>query len=65
MEHLNRIAKQMMENLGSNINKPQCVQLIGKSLGVVKNICYRFQKEADVHENKDYHTIPSFKKDLL
>ena len=55
----------MMENLDSNINKPQCVKLIGKALGVVQNVCNRFEKEADVHENKDCHTISSFKKDSL
>lgn len=34
-------------------------------MGVVKNVCNRFEKETDAHENKDCHTIPSFKKDLL
>ena len=56
--------KCMMENLGSNINRKQCREIVGKSLGTVKHICAIFEKEADVHENKEYHTIPSFPKDL-
>jgi len=31
MEHLNRIMKCMMENLGSNINKKQCMEIVGNS----------------------------------
>jgi len=60
IEHLNRT----VENLGSNINKQQCLEMIGKCLGTVKHICTRFENGADVHENKDYHTVPSFTKDL-
>lgn len=64
MEHLNRRLKFMMANLGSNISKPQCVEKIGKCLGVVAEICTRFEQEAEIHDNKDFHTFPAFIKDL-
>ena len=48
----------MMENLGSNIDEPQCMKLIYRKffLGVVSNVCARFQEEADMNENKGFHT---------
>ena len=63
MEHLNRRLKFMMENLGSNI-KPQCVQSVGRTLGVINKLCSRFEDEAGAYKNKDYHTFPAFKKDM-
>ena len=63
MEHLNRRLKFMMENLGSNI-KPQCVQTVGQTLGVISKLCSHFEDEADATKNKSYHTFPTFKKDL-
>ena len=63
MEHLNRRLKFMMENLGSNI-KPQCVQTVGCTLGVISKLCSHFEDEADATKNKSFHTFPSFKKDL-
>lgn len=63
MEHLNRRLKFMMENLGSNI-KPQCVQTVGCTLGIISKLCSHFEDEADAMKNKSFHTFPSFKKDL-
>ena len=63
MEHFNRRLKFMMENLGSNI-KPQCVQTVGQTLGVISKLCSHFEDEADATKNKSYHTFPTFKKDL-
>ena len=64
MEHLKRRLKFMMANLGSNISKPQCVEEISKCLGVVAEICTKFEQEAEIYDNKDFHTFPSFQKDL-
>ena len=63
MEHLNRRLKFMMENLGSNV-KPQYIKSLGRSLGIISKLCCRFEDEADTYKNKDYHTFPTFKKDL-
>ena len=63
MEHLNGRVKSMMENLGSNL-KPQCIQTVGRTLGIINKLCGRFEDEADASKNKDYHTFPAFKKDL-
>ena len=49
MEHLNRRLKFMMANLGSNISKPQCVEEINKYLGVVAEICTKFDQEAEIY----------------
>ena len=35
-----------------------------KRLGVVAEICTRFEQEAEIHDNKDFHIFYSFKKDL-
>ena len=53
-----------MENLGFNINKLQCMKLIGNSLAVVSNVCARFQEEADMNENKGYQSFPKCNEDL-
>ena len=63
MEHLNRRLKFMMENLGSNI-KPECVQTLGRTLGIISKLCGHFEDEADATKNKSFHTFPSFNKDL-
>lgn len=63
MEHLNRWLKIMLRNLGSNIN-PSTAQRAAKGLGVVQKVCTQFMTETDMTENKDFHTIPTMKKDL-
>ena len=37
---------------------------ISKCLGVVAEICTRFEQEAEIHDNKDFHIFYSLKKDL-
>ena len=63
MEHLNRRLKIMLCNLGSSIN-PSTAQRAAKGLGVVQKICTQFISDNNFKENKDFHTIPSIKKDL-
>ena len=41
----------MMANLGSNIWKLQCVEEISKCLGVVAEICIRFEQEEGIYDN--------------
>lgn len=63
MEHLNRQLKGCIRSTGSNIY-PTTIQCAAKSLGPVSHVCTQFEKELSLSVNKDYHTYPSFKKDL-
>lgn len=63
MEHLNRQLKKCIRSAGSNIY-PTAIQRVAKSLGPVSHICSQFENEISLSANKDYHTYPSFKKDL-
>lgn len=63
MEHLNRRLKGMMGNLGSNA-KPAAIERLGKSLGVVNQVCSRFQLETNTPINKGYYSYPKFTEDL-
>lgn len=63
MEHLNRRLKIMLRNLGSNI-MPQTAKRTARILGVVEKICAQFKAETGITQNKDFHSVPSVKKDL-
>jgi len=63
MEHLNRRLKRCIRSAGSNIY-PKAIERVAKSLGPISHVCTQFEKELALTENKDYHTYPSFKKDL-
>ena len=63
MEHLNRRLKGMMRGLGSNIT-PQCVERASKALGIVEEVCTNFEKSSNINPTKDYHSVPSFERDL-
>ena len=65
MEHLNRRLKIMIRRLGSNVS-PSTVIHASKALAVVDTVRLQFLKDdQESHvENKDYHTVPSIKKDL-
>ena len=60
---LNIHAKLMLRNLKSSINPPTA-QRAAKGLGVVQKVCTQFTSDNNFKENKDFHTIPSIKKDL-
>ena len=68
MEHLNRRLKIMVRRLGSNVS-PATVLRASKALAVVDTVRLQFLKDDlddSAHNigNKDFHTIPSIKKDL-
>jgi len=68
MEHLNRRLKIMIRKLGSNVSPPTVLRA-SKALAVVDTVRLQFLKDdldnsAQNTENKDFHTTPSFKKDL-
>ena len=63
MEHLNRRLKVMLRNLGSNI-MPSTAKRAARVLGVVEKICAQFKAETSITQNKDFHSVPSIKKDL-
>ena len=66
MEHLNRRLKIMIRKLGPNIS-PATVLRASKALAVVDIVRLQFLKDDDSLpnvENKDFHTVPSMKKDL-
>ena len=63
MEHLNKRLKGMMRGLGSNIT-PESVQRASKALGIIEAVCINFENISNVTATKDYHSMPSFEKDL-
>ena len=63
MEHLNRRLKKAIRSIGSNVH-PMAIQRAAKSLGPISTVMDQFEQETDLVENKDYHTIPSFARDL-
>ena len=63
MEHLNKRLKGCIRSAGSNIY-PKAIERVAKSLGPISHVCTQFEKELELTENKNYHTYPSFKKDL-
>ena len=63
MERLNRRLKCMITNLWSN-TKPEYIKSAGMSLGVIAKVCSTFEHEADTVDNKEFHTVPKFTKDL-
>ena len=63
MEHLNRWLKTIIANLGSN-TKPNNIKSAGMSLGIIAKVCSTFEQEAEVYENKEFHTFPKFTRDL-
>ena len=63
MEHLNKRLKGMLHGLGSNIS-PESVQHASKVLGLVETVCTNFENISNITSTKDYHSMPSFDKDL-
>jgi len=63
MEHFNGKLKTMIRNLGSNIT-PKTIHLAAKAFGIVNQVCYQFKRDSDVTNNKPYHLVPLFNKDL-
>jgi len=63
LEHLNRRLKGMLHGLGLNIT-PESVQRISKALGMIEAVCTDFEDVSNITSVKDYHSTPSFEKDL-
>ena len=63
LEHLNKRLKGMLHGLGSNIS-PESVQCASKVLGLVETVCTNFENVSNITPTKDYHSMPSFDKDL-
>ena len=54
MEHLNHRLKNIIRNMGSNIQPPSLVRA-AKSVGVVHNVCSLFEEEMRGHKEPDRH----------
>ena len=64
MEHLNRRLKEMIKNLGSNI-QPNTIKRAGESLDLIHHICSVFKEETKmIKKDTNSHKTPSFVKDL-
>ena len=63
IEHLNRRLKGMMRNLGSNIT-PEAVRRVSRALGTIETVCSNFEEVTNISVSKDYHSMPSFERDL-
>ena len=63
LEHLNRVAKNALGGLSSNITE-RSVDRIGKAVGVVSKLSHRFDGLNNVPTPSDYHTRKPKKKDI-
>ena len=64
MEHLNANLKCMLHHLGSNIT-PASVLRASRALGAVQTVCTNFEDISDISHDTDFHSRPSFEKDLM
>jgi L1 cell adhesion molecule like protein len=62
MEHLNRICKIAVTNLGAN-QTPNALKRVGKCVGVLSEVIATYDKEFSVTEKSGKHTAASAKKD--
>ena len=64
LEHLNRVVKDGMRTLSSNVNKTHAIERIGKSLKMLVNFLENFDKSSEVPSLHDHHSSRSSLKDL-
>ena len=64
MEHLNANLKCMLHDLGSNIT-PASVLCASRALGAEQTVCTNFEDISDISHDTDFHSRPSFEKDLM
>ena len=63
MEHLNRIAKDLVKGLGSNKTKA-AIGKVGKLIGVIDKFLRTFDKENGVSEDSGRHVRKNTHKDI-
>ena len=63
LEHLNRVAKNALGGLSSNITE-KSVERIGKTVGGMSNLSHRFDVDNNVPTPSDYHTKKPKHKDV-
>ena len=63
LEHLNRVAKNALGGLSSNITE-KSVERIGKTVGGMSNLSRRFDVDNNVPTPSDYHTKKPKHKDV-
>ena len=63
MEHLNRFIKCSIKHLGPNKTK-QCIQRIGRCIGIVDEIMTSFDNENNVATTSLHHSAPLIRTDL-
>ena len=63
MEHLNRVAKEVIKELGANkTHKTICH--VGKALGTISPVLDNFDKECGIADVSGLHTKPTIEKDV-
>ena len=63
LEHLNRRLKGMVSNLHSNVHK-SAIDRAAKSIGIVHDLCQRFEEHSGIVPESDLHSKPSVSKDI-
>ena len=63
MEHLNRMCKDALSNLGAN-KTPKAIERVGKALGPLHDFLQHFDKITEVHTGGSSHTTRSESLDL-
>lgn len=62
MEHLNRLVKEAMKNLGANKTEKAC-ERIGKALGTIRPVLHQFDDQISLLCPSGVHHISSMEKD--
>ena len=44
---------------------PQTAKRTARVLGVVEKICAQFKADTGITQNKDFHSVPSVKNDII
>ena len=63
LEHLNRVAKNALGGLSSNITE-KSVERIGKTVGMMSNLSHQFDMHNNVPTPSNYHTRKPKRKDV-
>ena len=64
-EHLNRIVKDGMKALSSNVNEAQAIERIGKSLRLLVDFLNNFDTCADIPVLHGHHSSKSYRRTYI
>ena len=63
MEHLNRLIKEAIRNLGANKTE-NAITRIGRAIGTIAPVLQKYDKENEIASISETHRMASFEKDI-